>query len=197
VGYYTIKIKYNVKKASWLVFWEASFAPQRPFCLSPSGSCNKKGRSEPPSKDNSAPLHYSFYAQLIEGFFSFLLKGHLTSDKLWMQNVLEICWSGWRDEGAGGGWVVNCAGNYTGMRDEDSRGADIKGTERKAFSDSSFSLEMSSDNAFNSKSGAWCGTLNKHHFYSTTGASYTSPTRYSTTPNLFYLLKRELLHSVY
>lgn len=36
----------------------------------------KKGGPEPPSKDNSAPRHYSLYAQLMEGLFSpFFLKG--------------------------------------------------------------------------------------------------------------------------
>lgn len=78
-----------------LVFLEAiSFAPQRHYALDfeMDPLYDKKGGPVLPSKDNSAPLHYSLYAQLMEGlFFSFLLKGHLTSDKLRMQNGFEIC----------------------------------------------------------------------------------------------------------
>lgn len=65
------------KKADWIVFLEAiSFAPQRPFGFEMDSLYDKKGGPVPPSKDNSAPLHYSLYAQLIEGLFSpFFLKG--------------------------------------------------------------------------------------------------------------------------
>lgn len=62
----------NVKKANWLVFLEAiSFAPQRPssFAFYMDPLCEKKGGPVPASKDNSAHLHYSLYAQLIEGLF--------------------------------------------------------------------------------------------------------------------------------
>lgn len=70
-----------------------SFAPQRllAFCSQDESAVRQKGRASATSRDNSAPLHYSLYAQLMDGlFFSFLLKGHLTSDKLWMQNGFEI-----------------------------------------------------------------------------------------------------------
>lgn len=65
----------NVKKANCLV---VSFAPQRPcaFAFKMDPSYDRKGGPEPPSKDNSAPLHYSLYAQLMEGLSSpFFLKG--------------------------------------------------------------------------------------------------------------------------
>lgn len=54
---------------------------------------DKKGGPEPLSSDNSAPLHYSLYGQLMEGLFSPLplFKVHVTSDKLQMQNGFEIC----------------------------------------------------------------------------------------------------------
>lgn len=67
-----IKDKLNVNKTNWIVFSEVvSFALQRSFAftfeLDP--LYDKKGGLDPPSKDNSAPLHYSLYAQLMGFFF--------------------------------------------------------------------------------------------------------------------------------
>lgn len=103
--------KWNVKKAKRIILLVVVLsAPQRIsawtfWSLDPFHDRKRWGLL-PHSKDNSVPLHYSLYAQLIEGLFSpFFLKGTswvINSGCKTLSKSAEVVV---RDEGARGGWV--------------------------------------------------------------------------------------------